>query len=203
MKLKTSFWERRRFFDAHPMGPNRLDGRPPEKARMTCPCCGFPTLGEWGAFEICTLCNWEDDGQDDADADLVRGGPNQSFSLVEARENFERYLVKYPPDQETRVGGPDSQMEKKIKRAMIEDYECMMESPSAEELQIRWMRIVEREKLLYQELRLKLNGHLSEEEPCPYCGGQLRSQQAKQCRHCGKDCHDPDQVVPLNPVGRS
>jgi hypothetical protein len=37
---------------------------------------------------MCPVCYWEDDGQDDADADIVRGGPNGSLSLSEARRNF-------------------------------------------------------------------------------------------------------------------
>ncbi|MFC9601971.1 CPCC family cysteine-rich protein [Streptomyces niveus] len=53
-----------------------------------CPCCGFLTLGERSSFEICPVCFWEDDGQDDHDADRVRGGPNGRLSLTEARRNF-------------------------------------------------------------------------------------------------------------------
>jgi|TARA_B100000378_G_C18039564_1_gene410133 hypothetical protein len=34
------------------------------------------------------VCFWEDDGQDDPDAELVRGGPNGSLSLLKARINF-------------------------------------------------------------------------------------------------------------------
>ena len=37
-----------------------------------------------GGFELCRRCGWEDDGQDDADADVRRGGPNPT-SLTEAR----------------------------------------------------------------------------------------------------------------------
>jgi hypothetical protein len=33
---------------------------------------------------------WEDDGQDDHDADEVRGGPNSSLSLTQARANYRR-----------------------------------------------------------------------------------------------------------------
>lgn len=62
-----------------------------------CPCCHFPTLSERGAFDICFLCNWEDDGQDNHNADLVLGGPNQSYSLTEARHNFRHYLTSYRP----------------------------------------------------------------------------------------------------------
>ena len=56
-----------------------------------CPCCGCRTLGERGGFEICPVCFWEDDGQDDADADTVRGGPNGSLSLTQARQNFREF----------------------------------------------------------------------------------------------------------------
>jgi hypothetical protein len=55
-----------------------------------CPCCGYRTLNERGAFEICPVCFWEDDGQDEGDVDTVRGGPNGSLSLRAARHNFER-----------------------------------------------------------------------------------------------------------------
>jgi hypothetical protein len=53
-----------------------------------CPCCGYPTLSERRAFDICAICRWEDDGQDDNRADEVRGGPNGDYSLSEARRNF-------------------------------------------------------------------------------------------------------------------
>lgn len=59
--------------------------------RQACPCCGYLTLSERGAYEVCRVCFWEDDGQDDHDADVVRGGPNSSISLTEARRNFAAY----------------------------------------------------------------------------------------------------------------
>ena len=62
-----------------------------------CPCCHFPTLTERACFNICFLCNWEDDGQDNHNAELVLGGPNQSYSLTEARQNFSHYLTSYRP----------------------------------------------------------------------------------------------------------
>ena len=55
-----------------------------------CPCCGCRTLGEPASFEICPVCFWEDDGQSDADVDSVRGGPNGSLSLAQARANYRR-----------------------------------------------------------------------------------------------------------------
>ena len=55
-----------------------------------CPCCKFKTLHERGGFEICPVCFWEDDGQDEADADRVLGGPNYNLSLRQAQQNFKR-----------------------------------------------------------------------------------------------------------------
>jgi hypothetical protein len=53
-----------------------------------CPCCHYRTLYDRGGFEICPVCYWEDDGQDDEDSDTVRGGPNGSLSLTQARANY-------------------------------------------------------------------------------------------------------------------
>ena len=62
-----------------------------------CSCCCFPTLTERRAWDICSLCNWEDDGQDDHNADKILGGPNRDYSLTEARQNFKNYLTAYRP----------------------------------------------------------------------------------------------------------
>jgi hypothetical protein len=56
-----------------------------------CPCCKFRTLSARGSFEICPVCYWEDDGQGEHDADVVRGGPNGSLSLRQAHLNYQRY----------------------------------------------------------------------------------------------------------------
>jgi hypothetical protein len=72
----------------------------PVKAGATypCPCCKFKTLSQRGGFEICEVCFWEDDGQDDHDADIVRGGPNSDLSLTKGRENFKKYGASDPKD---------------------------------------------------------------------------------------------------------
>lgn len=54
---------------------------------IACPCCGYATLGERGGYEICPVCFWEDDGQDDVDAHIARGGPNRG-TLWAARAYF-------------------------------------------------------------------------------------------------------------------
>ncbi len=62
---------------------------------VKCPCCGYDTLPVRGRFETCFLCNWEDDGQDDHNADNVEGGPNLDYSLTEARDNFKKFYSIY------------------------------------------------------------------------------------------------------------
>jgi len=81
-----------------------------EKAKgEPCPCCGHLTISEKSAFEICQVCYWEDDGQSDADADQIKGGPNGNLSLTVARTNYRIYgasdqryvsLVRIPYENE-------------------------------------------------------------------------------------------------------
>jgi hypothetical protein len=61
----------------------------PDGGPCACPCCGFITLADRGRYEICPVCFWEDDGQDDHDADQIRGGPNGQLSLTAARANYQ------------------------------------------------------------------------------------------------------------------
>lgn len=64
---------------------------PREDVTYQCPCCKYLTLKERGGYEICPVCYWEDDGQDDPYADQVRGGPNYHLSLTQARENYKAF----------------------------------------------------------------------------------------------------------------
>jgi len=77
----------------------------PMEARPTyrCPCCRFKTLLGRGGDEICPVCFWEDDGQDEHDADLIRGGPNQALSLRQAQINF------------AKIGAMDEQFREKVR----------------------------------------------------------------------------------------
>lgn len=70
----------------------------PDEAQKTyrCPCCHFRTLHGRGGFEMCPVCWWEDDGQDDHDADVMRGGPNGTLSLTQARKNFAVHRASNP-----------------------------------------------------------------------------------------------------------
>ncbi|WP_239486910.1 CPCC family cysteine-rich protein [Streptomyces durocortorensis] len=70
------------------LSSNAVDGLVP------CPCCFEETLEERANFEICPECGWEDDGQDDADAHVVRGGPNGRQSLTQARLEYQEELAE-------------------------------------------------------------------------------------------------------------
>ncbi len=64
--------------------------------KFACLCCGSLTLSEEppGTFEICAVCDWEDDAVQARDP-TRRGGANE-VSLREARENFKRHGVSDP-----------------------------------------------------------------------------------------------------------
>ena len=84
---------RRAYFDRHLPKLKGADRRNDIKGLgNTCPSCGYPTLEERCAWEICSICFWEDDGQDDMDADQVFGGPNYEYSLTAHRLEWADYL---------------------------------------------------------------------------------------------------------------
>jgi hypothetical protein len=92
---------------------------PSLQPRVKCPCCDYPTLTERAGYDICVLCNWEDDGQGDETADEVRGGPNSDYSLAEARANFLKYRVMYAPGRDQRITAGDSVLEYETKGLLM------------------------------------------------------------------------------------
>ncbi|GAA4887892.1 CPCC family cysteine-rich protein [Streptomyces coeruleoprunus] len=71
---------------------------------IACPCCFQRTLEERANFEVCPECGWEDDGQDDVDAHIVRGGPNGRLSLAQARLDYLKEVVEGIDESMTRGG---------------------------------------------------------------------------------------------------
>jgi Cysteine-rich CPCC len=59
-----------------------------KSSRCRCLCCGYRTLDAPGALSLCPVCWWQDDGQGDEDANVVRGAANGALSLTQARENY-------------------------------------------------------------------------------------------------------------------
>jgi hypothetical protein len=78
-KILDDFRQRRTTFNEY------LNSTKKDREAFTCPSCGYPTLSERNIYEICHICDWEDDGQDDKDADEIWGGPNGELSLTESR----------------------------------------------------------------------------------------------------------------------
>jgi hypothetical protein len=58
--------------------------------RFQCPCCDYITLPERGNYLICSVCFWEDDGQD-VDALDDPSGPNHGITLRQGRANFNQF----------------------------------------------------------------------------------------------------------------
>ena len=92
---------------------------------IACPCCGSATLSARGCHEVCPVCFWEDDGQDNGDVDRRRGG-SAGVTLREGRINFARFgasveadieAVRRPSDEEVRLRRFDARG-----REILEEY---------------------------------------------------------------------------------
>ncbi|MEL6713360.1 MAG: CPCC family cysteine-rich protein [Planctomycetota bacterium] len=57
------------------------------EGRFQCPCCDYFTLHGRGAYDVCPVCYWEDDGTDLNALDEVSG--SNHITLRTARRNFE------------------------------------------------------------------------------------------------------------------
>jgi hypothetical protein len=68
----------------------------PNGRRVQCRCCGFLTLAEYGFYEICPVCDWEDDPTT-IFTPGERGGPGPNhLSLTEGRRNFAEQGISKP-----------------------------------------------------------------------------------------------------------
>lgn len=112
-------------------------------AMAACPCCGYRTLDAPGHYDICVVCWWEDDGQDNETADETWGGPNGDLSLSEARANFLLHGISDPPRDDLRaVQQPSSKFARDRHFILLDD------EPAVEEPSVGW-----RSRRLRQALR--------------------------------------------------
>jgi hypothetical protein len=102
-------------------------------------------------YDICDLCDWEDDGQDDENASIVSGGPNSGYSLEQARTNFQKYKTMYSPDNNTTIFDGDSDLRVSLKNELIGVFEKMLSLGSSKTNSL-WKRALKLEKSLYKEL---------------------------------------------------
>jgi hypothetical protein len=123
---------------------------PPRGLKYPCACCGYPTL-EGMPYEICVLCWWENNGQDDPYAHEVWEGTNHGYSLAEARANFERALTMFAPERDPRFPGVENERAHAAKRALIDTFERLMEAgpPASDAL---WREVDHQERILDAEL---------------------------------------------------
>lgn len=113
--------------------------------RFQCPCCYYPTLHEEDDDEICYLCGWQDDGQDDPYADEVWGGPNKDYSLTEARENFKKNYTQYR-DKIHILGQSDKVI--MTKKTLINEYEKLKTMNDENSMKQLWKKVMSLEKEL-------------------------------------------------------
>ena len=148
-----------KWFEAYTKRLESSRFKPPyEGERFACPCCGYLTLPEAGSGEICELCLWEDNGQDDAHAEELWYSTNGYYSLARARENFGRYGVMYEPEGQSRlVGGADSAAERSTKRELIAAFNAMPGAPDDAALAALWKRALKCERRLDDEIDRRIS----------------------------------------------
>lgn len=90
--------------------------------RGICPCCGYPTLKERAAYDICILCNWEDLPFGDSFDRFEDVDPDGNSGLAESRRNFNKYFIMYSVK---RIIDRQTPKEIEAKKALISAYqEC-------------------------------------------------------------------------------
>lgn len=95
--------------------------------RGICPCCGYPTLEERAACDICMLCNWEDLPFGDSFDRFEDVDPNGNSGLAESRRNFNKYYIMY---SEKRIIDMQTPKEIEAKKALISAYDEFKKSNS-------------------------------------------------------------------------
>lgn len=166
-QLPGNVAERRQWFDAHLTELNEALQTLGETPCKTCPCCGYPTLEqELTPFQMCLLCWWEDDGQDDPHADEVWPGPNGGRSLTECRSWIDAHGLLYPP----RIGSEDrseqlSEHDRLEQQKWIERYDALIGSS---DYVAAWRAILSNEpegSSMESSQALSLNSVASEDSP--------------------------------------
>lgn len=98
----------------------------------SCPCCGRKTIEKRGDFEICIVCWWEDDGQDNKNADEIWNGPNYEVSLSQARFYFITIGIYNPKQNYLK-----EDQEQKEKYPLGRKFE-ILENGSLVEKEVEW-----------------------------------------------------------------
>lgn len=118
---------RREYFNRHLPELKGADRRNDIKhLGNSCPSCGYPTLDERCSWDICSICFWEDDGQDDEDADKVFGGPNGDYSLTKHRIEWDENLNEIKSES-SETGNSLIRIDELIKNDNFSDVKEILE----------------------------------------------------------------------------
>ena len=149
-QIIATFQKRRKIFNTYIKKHNLT------KLMTTCPSCGYATLEAKGNYEICPICDWEDDLQDDKDADEIWGGPNGDLSLTANRLLIGKELLKLADSLNGQIcDDPDTFIK------ILESHNERMEEVSkkikgdtkfGDQLWIEWEKT---KKIIKQELIIK------------------------------------------------
>lgn len=71
-----------------------------DKPSVCCRVCGSLSLDGVYSHEICTICDWHEDGNDDGGP--TNCGPHYGVNFDEAKENFRLYLTSRRPTEGQR-----------------------------------------------------------------------------------------------------
>lgn len=138
----SAFAMRRLFFERHPEHCNSY---------VVCPACGYPTLSCRNGYDYCSLCHWEDDGQDDHWADQPNCRPNDG-SLAQARMNFaDTYSVWSPAEKNDFSQGNQyrifSETAQREKKKLCGLYDRLLSLETDEQIRHQWQLIDEQWKI--------------------------------------------------------
>jgi hypothetical protein len=174
--------------------------------RYRCPCCGYPTLVGRNHFDICELCKWEDDGQDDPYAAEVWGGPNHRYSLTQARRNFEDHLNQY--DTDDPFCDDDNDATREAKRNLMAAFDAIESAPDEKVQAVLWQHALNAEKVLKAERDKRFRdrawaeergqrwlAYREKKEP-GYLARREKAIAIRQARRARKDDSQGDDVVP-------
>jgi hypothetical protein len=98
---------------------------------IACPCCGRASLTEQASYDICKVCWWEDDGQDNDQADHG-SGPNH-LSLTQARANYLAFGIFDPRREDLRA-----HQEPAAKYAIVRTFALSRDRDEVMERESRW-----------------------------------------------------------------
>lgn len=123
------------------------------KMPNTCPVCGFYTLEERDSWDVCGICWWEDDGQDEKefgkfnDPDEIIGGPNAHWSLTSYRKFFYENINNSKITKGTGI------------KALLKKFNKLKEDYSSDKKEeiLKVIRELEKEFKPFHDLRIHKN----------------------------------------------